>query len=68
MDKRRLQIELDHHLANLRVNLLNGSYCPQPVKRIYIPKSNGKLRPLGIPTLIDRIVQRAMLMVMEPIW
>jgi RNA-directed DNA polymerase len=68
MDKQRLQDNLENHLDELRVQLLKGSYRPQPVKRIYIPKSNGKLRPLGIPTLTDRIVQRAMLMAMEPIW
>ena len=68
IDKQRMQAGLDQHLDNLRTSLLKGAYCPQPVKRIYIPKSNGKLRPLGIPTLTDRIVQRAMLMAMEPIW
>jgi len=68
MDKRRLQDNLGECLEDLRIDLLKGTYAPKPVKRIYIPKANGKLRPLGIPTLTDRIVQRAMLMVMEPIW
>lgn len=68
MDKRRLAVDLDRRLDRLRVTLLDGSYCPTPVKRIHIPKANGKLRPLGIPILLDRIVQRAMLMAMEPIW
>ena len=68
MDKRRLQVNLEKHLDDLRADLLKGTYRPKPVKRIYIPKANGKLRPLGIPTLTDRIVQRAMLMAMEPIW
>ncbi|MBJ7417108.1 MAG: group II intron reverse transcriptase/maturase, partial [Niveispirillum sp.] len=68
MDKRWMQAELTDHLSRLQTDLLTGNYHPQPVKRIYIPKANGKQRPLGIPTLRDRIVQRAMLMAMEPIW
>ena len=56
------------YLAELEQALKSGEYRPEPIKRVEIPKAGGKLRPLGIPVVKDRIVQTALKMVIEPIF
>lgn len=68
MSIERFDTNASHYLKELSEALHHGTYQPQAIKRVHIPKDNGKSRPLGIPVVKDRIVQTALLKVIEPIF
>ena len=60
--------DLEANLESLLNRIKSGSYRAPPVRRHYIPKADGTKRPLGIPTFEDKVAQRAILMLLEPIY
>ena len=64
----QLRSYLDHHWTKIEASLLNGSYEPMPARRKEIEKPDGGVRLLGIPTVLDRLIQQAIAQVLEKVW
>ena len=68
MTVEELPAYLRQHWPAIRASLLAGTYHPKPVKRVEIPKPGGGVRKLGIPTVLDRFLQQALLQILQPEW
>lgn len=56
------------HWERIRTQLREGTYHPAPVRRVFIPKPDGSQRPLGVPTVLDRVIQQAIAQVLTPLY
>jgi RNA-directed DNA polymerase len=68
MEVGQLRNYLREHWAEIKEQILNGSYEPRPVRRVDIPKPGGGTRMLGIPTVLDRLIQQAIHQILSPLW
>lgn len=68
MTVQQLAAYLKSHGPEIRERILRGEYRPQPVRRVEIPKPDGGVRKLGLPTVLDRLVQQALMQVLQDIW
>ena len=62
------KVYLREHWPTIRSQLLAGTYQPRPVKRVNLPKPDGGVRKLGVPCVVDRLIQQALLQVLQPRW
>ena len=68
MGAKQLRSHLGEHWSTIRRKLLEGTYVPSPVKRVWIEKSDGGKRPLGVPTVLDRFIQQLILGELQPVF